>query len=146
MKDEKKEDASWCGIRRTLKRLTQEEVTQNDSLLDKILLDSQSSIDLFANKNLVTADKEVMISTNVGHKIINKKAYIPDYGWVYFDEDALANVFSIVKMRDKFRISYDEKEDALIVHHPKKSVQFKRGEDNLCTLKAKYNTTTNSGR
>ena len=146
MKSEKKEDASWCGIQHTLKCLTQEEVTQNDSLLDKILLDSQSSIDLFANKNLVTdiqpADKELMLSTNAGQKMINKKAYVPDYGWVYFDEDAVANVFSMAKMRDKFRVSYDENEDALVVHHPKKSVQFKRGEDNLYTLKAKYNTKT----
>jgi len=83
-----------------------------------------------------------MLSTNAGQKMISKKAYVPDYGWVSFDEDAVANVFSMTKMRDKFRISYDEKEDALIVHHPKKSVQFKRGEDNLYTLKAKYNTKT----
>jgi hypothetical protein len=92
---------------------------------DSILLDSASTIDIFWNQNLVTdvraARTMIEMATNAGTRTVVNEATVPNYGVVTFDEEAIANIFSLANMVKKkgYRVTYDSsKEDAFIVHAP----------------------------
>ena len=117
--NKKKNGVSWE------KSLAQWSFLQSDEhLKETILLDSQSSVDLFSNPNMVekvTLTGETLeLRTNAGKLQIKKKATVPGHcNPVWFDEKAIANVFSLALMEDQYRVTYDSsKESAFIVHHP----------------------------
>jgi len=66
------------------------------------LLNSQSSVDIFCNPNLVEkihdSGETLSLATNAGELITNKKATVPGYGLVWFDDRAMTNVFSLANM------------------------------------------------
>ncbi len=111
-----------------------------DEMKDYIILDNGSSVDLFANKNLVenihTSKNKLILATNAGTKANDKKAHVPDYGDVWFDEDAIANIFSFKNMKAKHRITYDsDKEDAFLVHTDNGIIKFEATEQGLYRYK-----------
>jgi hypothetical protein len=61
-----------------------------EKLREWILLDSQSSVDLFCNPNLVTdivdVDERLVLSTNAGDLVSSQMATVPAYGQVWFNE------------------------------------------------------------
>ena len=95
---------------------------------DWILLDKQSSVTVFSNKDMVkiirkSDDGAMRLATNGGSMVITLKADLPQWGEVWFNDKAIPNIFSYVKMADRYRITYDsEREDAFIVHLPDKPV------------------------
>ena len=115
----------------------------NNDMKDVILLDNQSSVDLFCNKDLVKGitdgDKELFLATNAGTATINKTATVPDYGKVWYDEKAITNIFSLGKMTDKHRVTFDSDiEDAFIVHlNDKDKAKFERNDKNLYVYRPK---------
>jgi hypothetical protein len=98
-------------------------------LYDRILLDSQSSVDYFANPQLLTdikkSDVELKLSTNAGSTIVTQKGTVPDWGEVWHQAEGIANTLSLSNMIKKHRVTFDSAEEvAFRVHTPKGIVKF----------------------
>lgn len=114
-----------------------------DDLREHILLDSGSSIDLFSNPNLVTnirkSKQALFLSTNVGSKINKTQAKVPDYGTVWFDQDAIANIFALINLIKKYRVTFDsKKENAFLVYTPTGLMRFEGNKQGLHVFKPEY--------
>ena len=96
-----------------------------------IILDSGSTMSIFHNKFLVydikKSDHPIKIATNAGSRIVSKQAMVAGFGSVWYDEGAIANIFSIQDLKKQHHITYDsEIEDAFLVHkEDKEPVKFK---------------------
>ena len=117
--------------------------TKIKNLKDIILLDNQSSEDLFGNKELLTnihkSNTTLKMNTNGGVIDNDMKATLPNYGDVWYNPDAITNIISFAKMKDKgYKITYDStKEDAFIVHTSKGTIKFNRNANNLYIMDPK---------
>ena len=124
-------------------------VKKEKDLENVILLDNQSSEDLFGNSKLVrnihTVDEALELNTNAGVIKNNQKAMLPNYGKVWYNPEAIANILSFAKLKDKGnRILYDsDKEDAFIVHTKNGIIKFERTPNNLYALNTKKYTEYN---
>ena len=95
-----------------------------------ILLDSQSIIDVFCNKKLLSrihATNTIMnIKCNAGVKRTNLRGHLSGYGWVWFFPDGIANILSMSRVKEKFRVTYDSATDnSFRVHKEGKILKFK---------------------
>jgi hypothetical protein len=138
---------NWMGAQLEGASLSQ----ARQDMKDWILLDSQSSVDLFCNPELVqdiTKNKEsLLLATNAGDMTTNTKAMVPAYGTVWFDKNAMTNVFSLASMEDKHRVTYDSAEESAFKVHTKNGiVKFKRGPEGLYYYKPKVQNRHQSGR
>ena len=120
-------------------------VQGNAEMRNWVLLDSQSTVDLFCNPKLVTdireEDDQLILATNAGNLITNQKATVPGYGKVWFKEEAMTNVFSLANMEKRHHITYDSaKESAFIVHTDKGPLRFEKGPENLYYFTLKHLT------
>ena len=76
-----------------------------------ILLDSQSTVDVFSNPKLLTnihdARRNLTLYCNVGKAIITKKGDLKRYGAVWFYPEGIANILSLSNVQKKHRVTYD---------------------------------------
>lgn len=107
----------------------------NDGKVPKnwILLDNQSTVDVFYNRSLLQnirkQDVGMEIHCNAGVTTTHYIAELPGYGTVWYHEDGIANILSLSKVKEKYRITYDSKngneftvhKDDNSVHHFKES-------------------------
>ena len=95
---------------------------------DWILLDNQSSVTVFSNKELVEniweTDDTLTLYTNGGVLTTNQKCDIPQWGEAWFAPDGLTNIFSFAEMAARYRVTSDSAaENAFFVHLPDKKVK-----------------------
>jgi ribosomal protein L16 Arg81 hydroxylase len=68
-----------------------------------ITLDNGSTLSLFLNPKLVqdirTSNKTLSLATNAVVKESNREANVPGFGKVYYDEDAIANIFGFSDLK-----------------------------------------------
>ena len=76
-----------------------------------ILLDSQSTVDVFMSKkllkNICDVKKTLSLHRNAGVTTVNKIGDLPGYGTVWFYEDGIANLLSLNNVKKKYSVTYD---------------------------------------
>ena len=101
----------------------------SSKMKDNIILDNGSTLSIFANSTLEMA-------TNTGMRLTNQEANVPDFGTVWYDEGAIANIFSFAELVEKHQITFDSSvENAFLVHQPDKIVKFEHTPEGLYTFR-----------
>ena len=87
-----------------------------------LLLDSQSTVDVFANGNLLEdiheVDDELMITSNGGTSMTWEMGTLAGYGEVWYDPSGIANIVSLAQVVKKYHVSYDSLDNVFIVTKP----------------------------
>lgn len=116
-----------------------------------IILDNGSTMSIFCDKDLVenvkTAEVPIEIATNAGKRTVIRKGNVPGYGDVWFDKNAIANIFSLSELSKKHRVTFDSAaEQAFIVHKPEGKVKFVQNDQGLYVFKVPKAYTDQVGR
>jgi hypothetical protein len=88
-----------------------------------VLLDNQSTVDVFCNANLLsnirTTKGSLVIHCNAGKANTNMVGEFDCYGTVWYHPDGIANLLSLAKVKNKFKATYNSSDDnKFIVHKP----------------------------
>jgi hypothetical protein len=85
--------------------------------------------------NIRESKTTLELATNAGTETTKQIADVPGNGAAWFDETAIANIFGLLDLKKKHRITFDsEKEDAFIVHMDKGNMKFKCNPKGLYTF------------
>ena len=88
-------------------------------------------MDLLCNKNLVTniweSNNSMTVKGNGGDLKTHKKAYVKNYGEVWFNERLITNIMSLKNVKEKFRVTYDSDRDGTFTVHKPNGVNIKFG-------------------
>jgi len=107
------------------------------NLRSMILLDNQSTVDIFCNKKLLkdihVSDEAVTVHGNGGALTTNKRGTLKNHGEVWYHEDAITNILSLKNVRSKFLLTYvSHPQSIFTVHKPDGSInQFRMHQDGL---------------
>ena len=104
----------------------------------EIILDYGSTMSLFRDPSLVSdvamATWPIEIATNAGRRIVTHKAKVDGFGEVWYNEDAIANIFSLKDLIKKHKVTFDSsKENAFIVHRKNDIIKFPANKLGLYT-------------
>ena len=88
-----------------------------------ILLDNQSTVDVFTNrrllKNIRRARKHMFIHCTAGVAKTNLVGDLPGYGTVWYHPDGIANILSLSRVKEKYRVTFDSDiNNQFVVHRP----------------------------
>ena len=89
---------------------------------ESILLDNQSTVDVFTNrrllKNIWRSKKDMFIHCTAGVAKTNLIGDLPGYGTVWYHPNGIANILSLSKVKEKYRVTFDSDiNNQFIVHH-----------------------------
>jgi len=130
----------WMGVQLAHEQGVTFSQAKMEHMREWLLLDSQSTIDSFCNKDFVKdirrAKTPMQLATNAGTTTLKWKADANSWGEVWFDENSMTNIFSLANMEDRYRVTYDSAvESAFVVHTEKGPIKFHRGPEGLYYLK-----------
>jgi hypothetical protein len=102
-------------------------------LREIILLDSQSTMDLFCNASLVSktckSTTNMRLKSNGGTMVVTRKATMPGYNKdVWFSTRAITNFIALSNLIQKYRVTYDSDDNMFVVHresHGKPNMEFR---------------------
>jgi Reverse transcriptase (RNA-dependent DNA polymerase) len=87
----------------------------NNIKKDWIILDNGSTVDIFCNKQLLKNVREtsdsVRVRCNAGVTVTNMKGELPGYGTVWYNPNGMANILSLARVSEKYKITYDSTSD-----------------------------------
>ena len=92
-------------------------MSQNKGKLDPnwILLDSQSTVDLFCNaallNNLRVVRTTLKIRCNAGEMTTNMVGDLNGYGTVWYHKKGIANILSLYRVTTNFHVQFDSQAD-----------------------------------
>ena len=76
-----------------------------------ILLDIQSTVDVFSNPNLVmnirNAKTILTLHCNAGKEFVTQKGNIKGYGTLWYYPKGIVNILSLHNVHGKYRVTYD---------------------------------------
>jgi len=86
-----------------------------------VLLDNQSTVDVFQNKELLTnvrdSGRVLNIHCNAGVALTSLMGYLPGYGEVWLYEGGITNILSLSRVKKRYRVTYDsENGNKFVVH------------------------------
>jgi hypothetical protein len=97
-----------------------------------VLLDSQSTISVFNNPNMVTnirsSPQSVCARTNGGHQTSNQIADFTNLGTVWFNESSIANILSLSEVRKVCRVTMDTSAEGEMIIYRTNGTKMKFSE------------------
>ena len=70
------------------------------------------------------------MATHAGTRLTN----VPGFGTIWYDEGAIANIFSFTELVEKHQITFNlSMENAFLVHQPDKIIKFEHTPEGLYT-------------
>jgi hypothetical protein len=76
-----------------------------------VLLDNQSTVDVFYNsrllRNIRKSDRHMDIHCNAGVMSTSLVGDLPGYGEVWFHKNGIANILSLARVNEKYRVTYN---------------------------------------
>ena len=112
----------------------------NSDLRNKVLLDNQSTTDIFCNLDYLTdihtVPQTLKLNTNGGVLTTNQQGLLPGYGYVWCKKDAIANVISLAnaEANGKFDVNYDRNRGFIMTNNKTGQVTvFKKDQAGLHT-------------
>jgi hypothetical protein len=90
-------------------------------LREVILLDSQSTMDLFCNVALVSKTRKfatrMRLKSNGGTMVVTRKDTMPGYNKdVWFSTRAITNIITLSNLIQQYRVTYDSDDKMFVVH------------------------------
>ncbi len=106
-------------------------------LITWMLLDNQSTVNVFSNGDLLTdiheGDRCLTIRCDAGEKQTSWRGRLLGYGWVWYYPDGITNILSLSRVKERYRITYDSALDNCFHIHKgnKKIMRFKEASRRL---------------